>query len=65
MSATPKASRAAIYARIEALCRADPTLSSVVIARRMGVSHVTVRAVLRAAGIYRDMRLNTNRKATP
>ena len=61
-SAQLRSTRAAVYARIVEIYIAEPTLSSAVISQRTGISHVTVRKVLRAAGVYRDMRVATNRK---
>ena len=62
-SAQLRSTRAAVYARIVEIYVAEPTLSSAVISQRTGISHVTVRKVLRAAGVYRDMRVATNKGA--
>lgn len=48
----PRADWAKLAVRIEKLARREPQLPPAAIAERLECSHVTVRKVLRAAGLY-------------
>lgn len=48
-----KAGRVLLAQRICDMARRDPALTPSLIAARIGCSHVTVRRVLRSAGLYK------------